>query len=68
MASGKIVKVNEKGFGFIQPDETGARDIFFHVSGLKNRAEFDSLAVNDKVDYEIDDSRERPRAIDVEKK
>ena len=67
MPSGKIVKVNEKGFGFIQPDTSGERDIFFHVSGLKNRAEFDGLTVGDRVQYEIDDSQDRPRANNVEK-
>ena len=67
MLSGKIVKVNERGFGFIQPDVQGEKDIFFHVTGLKNRAEYDSLSINDRVTYEVDDSKDRPRAVEVTK-
>ena len=66
MPSGKIVKVDDKGYGFIQPDEEGKRDMFFHVSGMQNRAEFDSLNVGDRVQYDIDNSQDRPRGIDVE--
>ena len=67
MLSGKIVKVNERGFGFIQPNAEGEKDIFFHVSGLKNRAEFDSLKAGDPVTYTVDNSKERPRAVEVGK-
>ena len=69
MTSGKIVKVVDKGFGFIQPDEAGAKDIFFHVSGMLNRADFDGLAIGQSVEYVVDtESSERPRAVEVRKK
>ena len=67
MPSGKIVKKSDKGFGFIQPDDR-SKDIFFHVTGLNNRAEFDGLTEGTPVEYEVDDSGERPRAINIEKK
>lgn len=66
MQSGTIVKTNEKGFGFIKPDGGGS-DMFFHVSGLKNRADFDGLKSDDRVKYEVDSSGDRPRAINVER-
>ena len=64
MNSGKIEKLVDKGFGFIRP-EGGNRDIFFHASGMAEPGTFDSLAVGDEVTYEVDNSQERPRAVNV---
>lgn len=39
MDRGVLVRWNdEKGFGFIQPDQSGARDVFIHISVLKKMA------------------------------
>lgn len=39
MERGILVRWNdEKGFGFIQPDQSGARDVFIHISVLKKMA------------------------------
>lgn len=39
MERGILVRWNdEKGFGFIQPDKSGARDVFIHISVLKKMA------------------------------
>lgn len=66
MQSGTIVKTNEKGFGFIKP-EGGGKDMFFHVSGMRDRSQFDGLQPNDRVRYTVGTSGDRPRAIDVER-
>ncbi len=39
MERGVLVRWNdEKGFGFIQPDKSGDRDVFIHISVLKKMA------------------------------
>lgn len=63
MASGAIKKVSEKGFGFI--DQGTGKDIFFHVTALVDRADFDNLQPGDPVQFEIDNDGDRPRAVDV---
>lgn len=66
--TGKIISLNEKGFGFILPDteKRGAgKDVFFHATGLADRNIFTSLKINDKVTYEMDNTGERPRAVQV---
>ena len=66
MASGTIVKIKEdKGFGFIKPAD-GGKDLFFHVTGLANRNDFENLTEGQQVRYELDSSGDKPRAKDVE--
>ena len=52
----------DKGFGFIQPS-TGGPDLFFHCSSVD--AEFDSLTIGQQVQYEPDESAQKPRAKSV---
>ena len=62
---GKVVKkVDDKGFGFIAPDG-GGKDVFFHVSGMANREDFDALQPDDPVEYDVDHDHDRPRAKNV---
>jgi CspA family cold shock protein len=42
---------NQKGFGFIQPDD-GSKDVFVHVSAVE-RAGLNSLNEGQKVTYEV---------------
>lgn len=63
MASGTVKKINEKGFGFI--DSGQGKDVFFHATGMAEKGAFDNLQVGDRVSYEIDNSGDRPRAINV---
>lgn len=70
MTSGTIVKVTDKGFGFIQPDGPKANDMYFHARGMINREDFESLKVGDRVTYEVEDGKnpgDRPRAVSVSK-
>lgn len=60
METGKVKFFNEtKGFGFITPDN-GAKDVFVHVSGLK-----DEIRENDRVSYEVQEGRKGPNAVNV---
>lgn len=51
MNKGKIVRLNDRGFGFISQGE-GEKDIFFHASALVD-VEFNDLQEGDEVTYEV---------------
>ena len=57
---------DEKGFGFITPDEGGGRDLFVHFSGIIGDG-YKSLAEGVKVEYEEENSDKGPKAINVQK-
>lgn len=61
--TGSIKTLNEKGFGFITPDEQG-KDLFFHQTGLID-VNFDELKAGDKVSFDTEDSEKGPRAVNV---
>jgi CspA family cold shock protein len=53
MASGTVKWFNAtKGYGFIQPDGGGGKDVFVHISAVE-RAGFTSLAEGAKVTFDI---------------
>lgn len=63
MFSGKITSISaDKGFGFIQPSSGGA-DVFFHRSAVD--ADFTSLSIGQRVQFEPDKSAAKPRAKSV---
>ncbi len=60
MSTGKVKFFNQqKGFGFIVDDETGA-DVFVHVTGVTDR-----INDNDKVSFDIVEDRRGKKAINV---
>jgi len=64
--TGTVVKiVDDRGFGFIKPDE-GDKELFFHARSLAEGV-FDELRENDKVTFEIEEGPKGPAAVDVEK-
>ena len=65
MPMGKIKRFNEdKGFGFIKPDDGGA-DVFFHVSGLR---EGDEITIGKAVTFEmgVDPKSGKSKAVSVD--
>jgi len=62
MDNGKVKFFNdEKGFGFITPDNGGA-DIFVHVSAVSRG----TLATDDKVNYEVTEGQKGLCAMNVQ--
>ncbi len=52
MARGTIKTIrDDRGFGFITPDD-GGRDIFFHSSAVEYPARFDDLREGQRVEFE----------------
>jgi cold shock protein len=50
---------NAKGFGFIQPSDSG-EDIFVHESGL-----IDKIHENDKVQFDVENGKKGLNAVNV---
>ena len=62
MASGTVKFFNNtKGFGFVTPDD-GGKDVFVHVSGLK-----DEIREGDKVSYDVENSPKGLNAVNVKR-
>ncbi|MEA2449171.1 MAG: cold shock protein [Thermoleophilaceae bacterium] len=54
---------DEKGFGFITPDE-GSKDLFVHHTSIEADG-YRSLAEGAKVEYESEQGDKGPKAINV---
>ena len=63
MTEGKIKKILDKGFGFI--DTGGGQDLFFHRSSLDG-VEFDDLREGQAVSYELGQGPKGPCAERVQ--
>ena len=65
MPTGTVKWFNDdKGFGFITPDEPGAKDLFVHHTAI-NATGFKSLAEGAKVSYTAEAGDKGPKAADV---
>lgn len=63
MEQGKIVRLTDRGFGFIA-HEGAEKDLFFHSKELQN-VQFDELKVGDQVQYEVAQTPKGPSATKV---
>lgn len=66
MMTGSIVRLNDRGFGFIKPDE-GDKDVFFHARSLSEGLMYDDLREGDKVTFEMEDGPKGPAAANVQR-
>lgn len=62
MAEGKIKRMTDKGFGFIE-SETG-KDLFFHSSSVQD-GRFEELREGQRVSYDVGQGPKGPRAENV---
>jgi cold shock protein len=66
MSSGTVKWFSDdKGFGFITPDE-GGRDLFVHFSGIIGEG-YRSLAEGSRVTYDEENGEKGPKAVNVQK-
>jgi CspA family cold shock protein len=64
MATGTVKWFNDdKGFGFVTPDE-GGKDLFVHHTGI-NATGFKSLPEGAKVSYDAEAGDKGPKAVNV---
>ena len=64
MATGTVKLFNDdKGFGFITPDE-GGKDLFVHHTGI-NSSGFRTLAEGTKVSFDSEAGDKGPKAVNV---
>ena len=62
---GTIKKVvQEKGFGFISPED-GGKDIFFHVTDLAGDMDFNKIQAGEAVVFDVSDTPKGQKAIGV---
>jgi CspA family cold shock protein len=54
---------NDKGFGFITPDD-GGKDLFVHHSEIQGSG-FRSLEENQRVQFEVEQGQKGPQAVKV---
>ena len=65
MATGTVKWFSdEKGFGFITPDEAG-KDLFVHHSGIVSADGYKTLAEGAKVSYDSEAGDKGPKAVNV---
>jgi cold shock CspA family protein len=55
---------NDKGFGFIQPDDDGP-DVFVHFSAIADRGGYRSLEEGQRVEFDVTQGQRGPQAEDV---
>jgi len=63
MEEGTIVRLTDRGFGFISR-EGEEKDLFFHSNELKN-VEFNDLKEGDKVTFEVTEGQKGLSATNV---
>ncbi len=62
MQTGKVVRIMDKGFGFISR-EGEEKDLFFHMNEFDG--DFDSLKEGDVLSFRVEDGPKGPSAVEV---
>jgi len=62
MAEGKIKRLTDRGFGFIDTGE--GKDMFFHMSACEG-CQFDELSEGQRVSFDVGQGPKGPRAENV---
>lgn len=60
---GTIKRINDKGFGFITPEE-GGQDVFFHANDCTDK-NFTNMQEGNAVSFETADSPKGKKAVNV---
>ena len=63
MQKGTIVRIMDKGYGFISI-EGNDKDLFFHANELQD-INFDDLKEGDSVEFEVVDGNKGPSAVKI---
>ena len=63
MEQGKIVRLTDRGFGFIARDGED-KDLFFHSNELQD-VEFNDLKEGDQLQFEVSDGPKGPSAVKI---
>ncbi len=63
MQQGTIVRLTDKGFGFISR-EGEEKDLFFHMNELQD-VQFNDLRVGDKLQFEVEESPKGLNAVRI---
>jgi CspA family cold shock protein len=58
---------SQKGYGFIQPDGGGGKDVFVHISAIE-RAGLSSLNEGDKVSFDVVQNKGKDSAENLKEK
>ncbi len=64
MATGTVKTVTDKGFGFINQDDSD-KDVFYHENSLEGDLAERKLRVGDKVKFEVEQTEKGPNAVKI---
>ena len=63
--TGKIKRLMDKGYGFIESDEV-ENDLFFHAKELSDDVDFYSLQEGQAVTFEVEETPKGMNAVNVQ--